>query len=104
MHFARFTALAALVGPAAAQNLTFLTSLLQELQSLGLTSLINATESINSTTTGQQLLATLGNGTQTLFAPNNAGCEFMIPISQSRPKLAWKWNVMLTGCLVLFFV
>ena len=75
MRFARFAALAALAGPVAAQNITFLTDLLQQLQSLGLTSLINATESINSTTTGQQLLATLGNGTQTLFAPNNQGCE-----------------------------
>ena len=75
MHFARLAALAALAGPAAAQNITFLTDLLQQLQSLGLTSLINATESINSTTTGQKLLSTLGNGTQTLFAPNNQGCE-----------------------------
>ena len=60
---------------ASAQNLTFLTSLAQELTSLGLTSLVTAVTSINSTAAGQSLLSQLGNSSQTIFAPNNAGCE-----------------------------
>lgn len=87
MRFARLAALAALAGSAAAQNATVLTQLVQQLESMNLTSLINATTSINSTSAGQQLLSQLGNGTQTLFAPNNAGCEWVFRLCVI---LAWK--------------
>lgn len=64
-----------LAASTSAQNITFLTSLAQELTSLGLTSLVTAVTSINSTAAGQSLLAQLGNSTQTIFAPNNQGCK-----------------------------
>ncbi|THH04580.1 hypothetical protein EW145_g5417 [Phellinidium pouzarii] len=71
MHFLCLSALAVLAAPAVAQNVTFLTDLLQELVSLNLTSLANASTAVNSTSTGLRLLDTIGNGPQTIFAPNN---------------------------------
>ena len=60
---------------ATAQNATFIAELVQALQSEGLTSLASAAQSVANTTTGQRLLQELGQGPQTVFAPNNAGCE-----------------------------
>lgn len=80
-------ALAVLAAPAAAQNLTFLTQLLQEFQSLNLTSLANASSVINSTTTGQSLLATLSSGPLTVFAPNNDAFVGLHPNISSSPEL-----------------
>ncbi|KAI5114978.1 hypothetical protein M0805_009179 [Coniferiporia weirii] len=75
MRFLRVSALAlcALAAPAAAQNLTFLTQFLQQLQALNLTSLVNATTAVNATSTGQRLLSALSDGPLTVFAPNNDG-------------------------------
>ncbi|EJD02748.1 Fasciclin-domain-containing protein [Fomitiporia mediterranea MF3/22] len=69
--FATFSLLSCLAAPIAAQNVTFLTQFLQELQNLGLTSLANVSTAINSTTTGQTILASLSSGPLTVFAPNN---------------------------------
>ena len=88
MHFTLASSvLTALAASVAAQNVTFLTEVLQELQSLGLTSLANVSTVVNSTTTGQSLLSELGSGPQTIFAPNNDACKaFSFPctiLSQS---------------------
>ncbi|KAL5485404.1 hypothetical protein ACEPAI_8046 [Sanghuangporus weigelae] len=71
--------LALLAGPVAAQNTTFLTELVQQLQSLNLTSFINASTVANQTSTGQALLASLGSGPQTIFAPNNDAWAGALP-------------------------
>lgn len=67
--------LAALAAPVFAQNATFITQLLQTLESLNLTSLANASEAVANTTTGQALLSALSEGPATVFAPNNDACE-----------------------------
>ncbi|KLO17860.1 Fasciclin-domain-containing protein [Schizopora paradoxa] len=72
---------------ASAQNITFLTSLAEQLSALGLTSLVSAVTSLNSTATGQSVLAQLGNSTQTIFAPNNAGFTGIHPNISSNPDL-----------------
>ncbi|KAL5523570.1 hypothetical protein ACEPAG_7743 [Sanghuangporus baumii] len=74
-----FSTLALLAGPVAAQNTTFLTELVQQLQSLNLTSFINASTVANQTTTGQALLASLGSSPQTIFAPNNDAWAGALP-------------------------
>jgi len=70
-----------------AQNVTFLAGLAQELSNLGLTSLVAAVTSINSSSAGQSLLAQLGNSTQTVFAPNNQGFSGIHPNISSSPDL-----------------
>ncbi|OCB88444.1 Fasciclin-domain-containing protein [Sanghuangporus baumii] len=74
-----FSTLALLAAPVASQNTTFLTELVQQLQSLGLTSFINASTVVNQTSTGQSLLAELGSGPQTVFAPNNDAWAGALP-------------------------
>ncbi|KAF9643665.1 FAS1 domain-containing protein [Thelephora ganbajun] len=55
------------------QNSTYLSGLLQTLNNAGLTCLASAVGSVNSTSTGNQLLANLSNqkNNYTVFAPNN---------------------------------
>ena len=64
----------ALPAPSTAQNTTFLTDLLSELQSLGLTTLVSVASSLNNSAPGQALLDELNNGPATIFAPNNNAC------------------------------
>ncbi|KAH8119017.1 Fasciclin-domain-containing protein [Phellopilus nigrolimitatus] len=71
MNFTLLAGILMLAATVTAQNATFLAQFLQELQNLGLTSLANVSSHINSTSTGQSLLSTLGTGPQTIFAPNN---------------------------------
>ena len=61
----------------AQQNSTYLTGLVQTLNNAGLTSLANAVGFVNSTGTGNQLLAALSNqgNNYTIFAPNDAACQ-----------------------------
>ncbi|KAL5507500.1 hypothetical protein ACEPAH_6956 [Sanghuangporus vaninii] len=85
--------LALLAVPVAPQNTTAnttaLTELVQQLQSLGLTSFINATTVVNQTSTGQSLLASLGSGPQTVFAPNNDAWAGALPnVTASAESLA----------------
>lgn len=60
---------------AQAQNLTYLTGLVQTLTAQNLTQLAQVAANINSTAAGQALLAGLPNGNLTLFAPNDQACE-----------------------------
>ncbi|KAI0917720.1 hypothetical protein AcV7_007057 [Taiwanofungus camphoratus] len=65
-------ALLATVPSVFAQNLTFLTGLLQTLQNAGLTQLASVGTQLNSTTTGQYLLAAISTGDPyVLFAPTD---------------------------------
>ena len=78
MRFSTFlSTLVLLVAPVASQNDTLLGLLLQQLEDAGLTSLANATAVANSSSLGQSLLAQLGSGPQTIFAPNNDACAFL---------------------------
>lgn len=62
-------------------NTTFIGEFAEELLALNLTSLINITQVINQTSSGQSLLASLGNGSQTIFAPDNYACKNFISLS-----------------------
>lgn len=59
------------------QNSTYLSGLVQALNNAGLTSLASAVGFVNSTGTGNQLLANLSNrgNNYTIFAPNNDACR-----------------------------
>ena len=63
----------------AQQNATYLSGLLQTLDNAGLTTLASAIGFVNSTGTGNQLLANLSNQSKnyTLFAPNNDARQFI---------------------------
>lgn len=62
---------------ASAQNYTSLvTSLTQQLSSMGLDSLVDAINSITNTNAGQRLFSQLDNAQQTFFAPSDAACTF----------------------------
>ena len=70
------------------QNSTYLNGLLQALNGAGLTTLATAVGFVNSTGTGNQLLATLSNqkNNYTIFAPNNDACQsisFVAPFPDS---------------------
>ncbi|KAH8101625.1 FAS1 domain-containing protein [Cristinia sonorae] len=68
--------LAAAVPAAMAQNITFLTGLLGSLQSAGLTQIASIAQSLNSTSEGQNVLASLSSGSPyLLLAPNDAALE-----------------------------
>lgn len=70
--------------PTPAQNssqISALTSLAQSLTASGLTSFVNATERVAGTPVGNQFLsevvnAATGNGSLTMFVPNNNACMF----------------------------
>ncbi|KZT33087.1 Fasciclin-domain-containing protein [Sistotremastrum suecicum HHB10207 ss-3] len=68
-------ALAVLAGPALVLgqtvNTTFVAELLQFLEAANLTSLATVAQSIANTTTGERILASISNGTWTIFAPND---------------------------------
>lgn len=65
---------------AMAQNITFLTGLLQTLQGAGLSQLATVATQMNSSTVGQYLLANISNGSpHILFAPNNQACKSIQP-------------------------
>jgi len=61
----------------AQQNSTYISGLVQALNDANLTSLAIAVGSVNSTGTGNQLLAALSNqgNNYTIFAPNDAACQ-----------------------------
>lgn len=61
----------------AQQNSTYISGLVQTLNNAGLTSLATAVGFVNSTGTGNQLLAALSNqgNNYTIFAPNDAACQ-----------------------------
>ncbi|KAG9128091.1 hypothetical protein FRC07_004985 [Ceratobasidium sp. 392] len=63
----------ALVIPALAQqvNTSYLTGLLKTLDGLGLTRLVNASQSIATSSNGATLLVQLSQSSKTVFAPNN---------------------------------
>ena len=59
----------------AAQNFTFLASLAEALNSLGLIQTLNATISLNNTATGLEVLANISSGNPFLiFAPTDDAC------------------------------
>ena len=59
------------------QNSTYLNGLLRTLNNAGLTSLASAVAFVNSTGTGNQLLASLSDQSKnyTIFAPNDDACQ-----------------------------
>lgn len=63
----------------AAQNGTNVTQVIQQLltgfQALGLNTLTQVAGSIENSTKGQALLASLATGQHTVFAPNDHACE-----------------------------
>lgn len=59
-------------------NSTFLTGLISALQAANLTSLAMVATMINSTTSGQELLAGLATGNYTIFAPTDVACECIL--------------------------
>lgn len=60
------------------QNSTYVSGLIQALNTAGLTTLASAVGAVNQTTVGSQLLSRLSNQSQnfTVFAPNNDACKF----------------------------
>lgn len=69
-------ALTATLANAQNQNSTYVSGLIQALNTVGLTTLASAVGAVNSTTAGSQLLSRLSNQSQnfTVFAPNNDAC------------------------------
>lgn len=73
---------------AQAQNITFLTGLLGQLQSVGVTQLASLATSLNSSSVGQAILANLTNGDpHVLFAPNDHALS-SLPSNTSADQLA----------------
>lgn len=56
-------------------NSTYLEGLISFLQANGHSRLANATQRINDTQKGQEILAALPEGNWTLFAPDDQACE-----------------------------
>ena len=70
------------------QNFTYIAGLLQALNGAGLTTLATAVGFVNSTGSGNHLLALLSNqkNNYTIFAPNNDACQstsFVTPSPES---------------------
>lgn len=70
------------------QNSTYIAGLLQALNGAGLTTLATAVGFVNSTGSGNHLLALLSNqkNNYTIFAPNNDACQstsFVTPSPES---------------------
>ena len=76
MKVSAVSALALAPTLAMAQNATFINGLVSALTSANLTQLVSVAATINSTSTGQSLLADISNGGPfVIFAPSNDACK-----------------------------